>query len=71
MARILREKLKNKLLFLIQIEFRKVAENFYYYPDVFNHNSKIELYVGTWQSEKYFSMSREKIKKVIIGPKNS
>lgn len=58
--------MKSKLLFLIGIEYRKVAENFYYYPDVFKDDSKIKLYAGTWQSEYYFSTSRENIKKVFI-----
>lgn len=53
--RIFPTRFKRSLFKLVGVFPVSVPENFIYYPEVFSFEHKNELFMGTWQSEKYFS----------------
>ena len=55
LIRIFPTRFKRPLLKLVGVYTVSVSENFVYYPEVFTFRHRNELFMGTWQSEKYFS----------------
>lgn len=55
LIRIFPKRFKSSLFKLVGVFLMSVPENFIYYPKVFTFEHKNELFMGTWQSEKYFS----------------
>lgn len=55
LIRIFPTRFKRPLLKLVGVYPVSVSENFVYYPEVFTFRHRNELFMGTWQSEKYFS----------------
>ena len=51
---------------LIGVHEVRVPENFIYYPEVFSFKHKNELYRGTWQSEKYFEIAIDEVRKSLL-----
>jgi len=52
--RIFPKTLRPRMLRLVGMNEVKVAENFVFYPEVFQSPHKNELFMGTWQSQHYF-----------------
>jgi hypothetical protein len=51
---------------LIDIHIVKVAENFIFYPEVFDFKHKNELFRGTWQSESFFENAKNEVRNAFI-----
>ena len=61
--RILPTRLKKNVFKLVGINTIKVPENFIFYPDIFSFKHSNEVYMGTWQSEKYFLNAKEEVRR--------
>lgn len=55
LIRVFPARLKKTFFKLVGVYPVSVSENFVYYPEVFTFRHRNELFMGTWQSEKYFS----------------
>ena len=66
LIRIFPVRFKRLLFKLIGIYTVTVPENFIFYPDTFSFIYKNEIYMGTWQSEKYFLNAKDEIKKQFV-----
>ena len=55
---------------LIGIHVVKVPENFIIYPEVFFSRHKNELFMGTWQSERFFESAIEQVKNAFVFKKD-
>ena len=61
--RIFPKRMRPFMLKLVGQNEVKVAENFVFYPEVLQSVHKNELFMGTWQSQKYFSGAEENVRK--------
>ena len=60
--RIFPKKVRQVMLRLVGIKITKVAQNFVFYPEVLQPVKNSELFMGTWQSEKYFKSAEQEIR---------
>lgn len=63
--RVFPSKYKRTLFKLIGFNTIRVAENFIYYPEVFDFKFKNEIYFGTWQSQKYFEGAEQEVREAL------
>lgn len=61
-TRLFPKKFTPVLLGLVGMHEVKVAENFIYYPEVFQPRGKNELFMGTWQSQRYFEGAEKEVR---------
>lgn len=61
--RVFPTRYKKSLYALVGVHTVSVAENFIYYPEVFSFNHFNDLFMGTWQSEKYFLGAMVEVRK--------
>lgn len=61
--RILPKKARPALLGLVRMKEVDVAENFVFYPGVLKSTCKNELFMGTWQSQRYFEGAENDVRK--------
>lgn len=61
-VRLFPSKARRYLLRLIGIKEIKVAENFVFYPEVLQSVHKNELFMGTWQSQRYFEGAEDEVR---------
>ncbi|MDR0830520.1 MAG: alpha-1,2-fucosyltransferase [Prevotellaceae bacterium] len=66
LLRLFPKKLRTVLSKTIGIFEVKVAENFIFYPEVFDFKHKNELFKGTWQSEKFFENAKDEVRQKFI-----
>lgn len=64
--RIFPAKWKPRLFRLVGVHVVKVPENFIYYPQVFEFKHEHELFMGTWQSEKFFIDAKKMVRQVFV-----
>jgi hypothetical protein len=60
--RVFPKKMRPFLLRLAGMSEVKVAENFVFYPEVLRSAHKNELFMGTWQSQRYFEGAEEEVR---------
>ncbi|MFT3754072.1 MAG: alpha-1,2-fucosyltransferase [Paludibacter sp.] len=70
LLRLLPVKCRHKAFTLVGIQVVTVAENFIYYPEVFELRNQHELFRGTWQSQRFFEHAVEKIKQQYVFKSN-
>ena len=61
--RLFPKRMRPPLLRMVGMNEVKVAENFVFYPEVLQSKRKNELFMGTWQSERYFEGAEDDIRK--------
>lgn len=62
LIRVLPKKMRPFMLRLVGQNEVKVAENFVFYPEVLQSVHKNELFMGTWQSQRYFEGAEDEVK---------
>lgn len=62
LIRLFPTKWKSLLFRCVGVHIVKVPENFVFYPEVFDFKNKHELFMGTWQSEKFFKDAESKLR---------
>lgn len=61
-GRVFPKKMRPFLLRIAGMREVKVAENFVFYPEVLHSTHKNELFMGTWQSQKYFAGAEDEVR---------
>lgn len=62
-VRFLPKKMRPFVLKMVGVREVKVAENFVFYPEVLQPNHENELFMGTWQSQRYFEGAEDNVRK--------
>jgi len=68
--RIFPKKVRQVMLRLVGIKITKVAQNFVFYPEILQPVKKSELFMGTWQSEKYFQGAEQEVREALTFKEN-
>lgn len=61
--RVFPKKIRPVLLRLAGMSEVKVTENFVFYPEVLQSVHKNELFMGTWQSQRYFEGTEDEVRR--------
>lgn len=62
-VRLFPKKTRPLLLRMVGVHEVKVSENFVFYPEVLQSIHKNELFMGTWQSQRYFEDAKDEVRK--------
>lgn len=62
-TRIFPKGMRSAMLALVGVKVVNVAENFVFYPEVLQSEPGGELFVGTWQSERFFQGAEQEVRK--------
>jgi len=57
---------KTRLFSYVGVHVVRVPENFIFYPEVFDFDHKHQLFMGTWQSDKFFKGAEDEIRRSFV-----